>query len=302
MNIGWSNSYREGPDRASLSSSDGQPSLGRARLTDAVPTRPDALAGLRPVLARLTMPGSPWLYAASILLGLLAWQVFAARLPGVVFAGPIAVIGHLVSATASGALPALFLASLQHAALGLALALAVGVPVGLLMGRSRTAFHMLNPIVTALFSIPSVAFVPFLIIWFGIFLEARIALVFVMAVFDVIVTVAAGARNIEPRILEAARSFGAGRRTMLTSVLLPASLPFLFTALRIGTIRAVNAMITAELFFATVNLGAYMERASSRFDSAAMLSVVLLLALFGLALQEGIQRAEARLLPWHVRR
>lgn len=271
-------------------------------MTDAAPIRTSAPSGTRAALAGLTMPSGPWHYAASILLGLLAWQAFAARLPGVVFAGPVAVIGHLASETVSGVLPALFLASLQHAALGLALALAVGVPVGLLMGRSRTALHMLNPIVTALFSIPSVAFVPFLIIWFGIFLEARVALVFVMAVFDVIVTVAAGARDIEPRVLQAARSFGAGRRTMLTSVLLPASLPFLFTALRIGTIRAVNAMITAELFFATVNLGAYMERASSKFDMAAMLSVVLLLALFGLALQEGIRRAEARLLPWHVRR
>nr|WP_282449611.1 ABC transporter permease subunit [Roseibium sp. CAU 1639] len=181
------------------------------------------------------------------------------------------------------------------------LALLVGIPVGMIMGRSETAFHMLNPVVTAIFSIPSVAFVPFLIIWFGIFFEARVALVFVMAVFDIIITVTAGARNIEPRIIQAAKSFGASRRLTFTRVLLPASLPFLMTALRIGAIRSVNGMITAELFFAAVNLGEYMEDASAAFDSAAMLSVVFCLALFGLLIQELIKYAETRLLPWHVR-
>jgi ABC-type nitrate/sulfonate/bicarbonate transport system permease component len=83
--------------------------------------------------------------------------------------------------------------------------------------------------------------------------------------------------------------------------MIPASLPFLLTAVRIGTVRAINAMITAELFFATVNLGAYMEDASAMFDAAGMLSVVLLLALFGLGAQESIKWAEQRLFPWHIR-
>lgn len=127
------------------------------------------------------------------------------------------------------------------------------------------------------------------------------ALVFVMCVFDILVTVAAGARNIEPRIVQVGRSFGARGPAMFLKVLMPASYPFLLTALRIGTVRAVNAMITAELFFATVSLGKYMEEASSMFDAPAMLAVVFLLAVFGLSCQEGIKWAEARLLPWHAR-
>lgn len=240
-------------------------------------------------------------YGLSFLLGLAIWQIVAMQLPGVIFATPLQVFDSLLGATVSGELPMLFLHSLRHMLLGLALALAVGVPLGMLMGRSETAFHMFNPVVTAIFAIPSVAFVPFIIIWFGVFFEARVALVFVMCVFDILITVTAGARNIEPRIVEVARSFGASRRITILNVLLPASLPFLMTALRIGSIRAVNGMITAELFFATVNLGAYMEDASAMFDSAAMLSVVFLLAAFGLALQELVKWGEARLMPWHVR-
>ncbi|MXU66037.1 ABC transporter permease [Oceanomicrobium pacificus] len=256
-------------------------------------------------LARIRMRdifASSWLpYLASICAGLMLWQLISTQLPGVIFASPVAVADHLVGAFASGDLPARFANSLRHMILGLGLALLVAVPLGMLMGRSETAFHMCNPVLTALFAIPSVAFVPFLIIWFGVFFEARVALVFVMCVFDILITVTAGARNIEPRVIQAARSFGANRRTTFFSVLLPASYPFLMTALRIGTIRAVNGMITAELFFAAVNLGEYMEDASSVFDSAAMLSVVFCLSLFGLLAQELVKWAEARLLPWHVR-
>jgi NitT/TauT family transport system permease protein len=84
-------------------------------------------------------------------------------------------------------------------------------------------------------------------------------------------------------------------------VLLPGSLPFIFTATRIGLVRAVTAMITAELFFASVNLGSYLKAATNRFDSAAVLAVLLLLCLVGLLLQEAMRWLEGRVIPWHVR-
>jgi len=240
-------------------------------------------------------------YPLSFLFGLVVWEVIASQIPDVIFASPSAVFTHLAEATISGDLPSRFANSLQHMLAGLVLALLVAIPLGFLMGRNETAFQMFDPVVNAIFAIPSIAFVPFLIIWFGVFFEGRVALVFVMCVFDILVTVSAGARNIEPRIIHVARSFSADRRTMFFKVMLPASFPFLFTGIRIGTVRAVNAMITAELFFATVNLGEYMEDASSVFDAPAMLAVVFGLAVFGLGCQEGIKWCEAKLLPWHVR-
>lgn len=241
------------------------------------------------------------LYLVSFLCGLLVWEAVARHLPQVVFASPAAVFGHIYEATLSGELPLRFADSLNHMLAGLALALLVGIPLGFLMGRNETVFQMFDPVVNAIFSIPSVAFVPFLIIWFGVFYEGRVSLVFVMCVFDILVTVTAGARNIDPKIIQAARSFSTPGLAMFRKVMLPASLPFLLTAVRIGTVRAINAMITAELFFATVNLGEYMEDAAADFDAPAMLAVVFLLAVFGLVCQEGIKWAEGRLLPWHVR-
>ncbi len=239
-------------------------------------------------------------YPMSFLFGLIIWELIAMQLPEVVFASPSRVFIHVVGATLSGVLPEAFFNSIQHMLLGLILSLIVAIPLGFLMGRSETIFQMFDPVVNAIFSIPSISFVPFLIIWFGLFFEARVALVFVMSVFDVLITVAAGARNIEPSLITVARSFGTGRKDMFLKVMMPASLPFLLTAVRIGTVRAINAMITAELFFATVNLGAYMEDASAMFDAAAMLAVVFLLALFGLGAQEGVKWAEVKLFPWHI--
>jgi ABC-type nitrate/sulfonate/bicarbonate transport system permease component len=218
-----------------------------------------------------------------------------------VFAAPSQVAVRLLEGLLNGTIPSAFLQSVQHMAIGLLLAFVVALPLGFLMGRSRTAFDMFDPVVNAIFAIPSVAFVPFITIWFGLFFEARVALVFVMCVFDMLVIVSAGARNIDPAVINVARSFQVTGLSRLTRVYFPASLPFIFTALRIGVVRAVNAMITAELFFAAANLGKLMQDAASRFDAATMLGIVFLVSLFGLLFQELVKWAEASLLPWHLR-
>jgi NitT/TauT family transport system permease protein len=241
------------------------------------------------------------LYALSLICGLIVWELIAAQFSKVVLSPPTAVARHLYVHTITLELPRLLWASLGHTFLGYGIAVAVAVPLGFLMGRSERAFAMFDPIVNAIYSIPTIAFVPFLVIWFGLFFAARTALVFIMCIFDILVTVSAGARNVERNLMDVGRAFGAGRWDLFRKVLLPASLPFLFTALRIGMVRAVIAMITAELFFAAVNLGRYMQAAQNRFDSAGLLAVLTILAVVGLLAQEGLKALETRLLPWHVR-
>jgi ABC-type nitrate/sulfonate/bicarbonate transport system permease component len=241
------------------------------------------------------------LYLFSILSGLILWELVAGQFSRVVLSPPTAVAHHLYVKIRSLELPRLLLQSSGHTLLGYGLAVAAALPLGFLMGRSDTAFRMFNPVVNAIYAIPTIAFVPFLIIWFGLFFPGRTALVFLMCVFDMLVTVSAGARSVDPGLIDVGRSFGGGRWMIIRKVLMPASLPFLFTALRIGMVRAVIAMITAELFFAAVNLGAYMQAAANRFDSAGLLAVLAILAALGLVAQEGLKALEARLLPWHVR-
>lgn len=253
-------------------------------------------------MTELSRSSRTWpLYALSLICGLIVWELIAAQFSKVVLSPPTAVARHLYVHTITLELPRLLWASLGHTFLGYGIAVAVAVPLGFLMGRSEHAFAMFDPIVNAIYSIPTIAFVPFLVIWFGLFFAARTALVFIMCVFDILVTVSAGARNVERNLMDVGRAFGAARWDLFRKVLLPASLPFLFTALRIGMVRAVIAMITAELFFAAVNLGRYMQAAQNRFDSAGLLAVLTILAVVGLLAQEGLKALETRLLPWHVR-
>ena len=242
------------------------------------------------------------LTGASLAGGLLLWEFAARDVQRVVFAPPSAVLARFVTDIVSGLLPMALLGSLAHLAAGFLLAVALALPLGFAVGRNAKVAAMVDPVLNAIYAVPPVAMVPFLLIWFGLFFEARMALVFLMSFFEILVTVAAGARNVDPALLAVGRSFGAERTRLVRKVMLPASLPFVFAALRVGLARAVNAMITAELFLAAVNLGALMKHAAQRFDMPGLLSVIVLLCLVGLAAQEGLKALEARLLPWHVRR
>lgn len=246
-------------------------------------------------------PSTRILYAASLAAGLLVWEIAGRSLPGIVLAPPSRVLLRLAEGLASGDLLRALAGSLGALVVGYLLAVAVGVPLGFLIGRSRVLAEMVEPVMTAIYAVPPVALVPFLIIWFGLFFEARVALVFLMAIFEILVATTAGARNIDPALMAVGQSFAASRCKQFRSVLVPASLPFVFTALRVGLVRAINGMITAELFFAAANLGKVMKDASSRFDTASILAVVVLLCLLGLAAQEGLKAAETRLMPWYIR-
>jgi NitT/TauT family transport system permease protein len=245
---------------------------------------------------RFRRASPPLLYAASIVIGLVIWELAGRDVSRVVLAPPSAIALRLWAGFVSGALPVAFLASLGHMLVGFAIALGVALPLGILMGRVRRVAWLLDPLVAALYAIPPVAFVPFIIVWFGLFFEARVALVAVMCVFEMLVTFAAGARNLPPKLLEVARSFGAHRGALVAKVMLPAMFPFIVTGLRLGIVRAVHGMIVAELFFAAVNLGATMKREQMRFDAAGVLAVIVLLAVFGLAIQEALKAVESRAL------
>lgn len=242
-----------------------------------------------------------YLYVVSIVLGLAIWQAVARHYPGFVLATPLAVLARLADMIQSGALPRAFAGAVQHMALGFAISIAVAFPVGLAMGRVRALHDMLDPVVNLVYAVPAVAWAPLIMIWFGLYFEARVALVVLMCTLDMLIVVSEGSRSIDLRLLAVGRSFGAGSWRNARLVLLPASTPFLFAALRIGVVRAVNAMITAELFLATVNLGAIMKQASVRFDSAAVLGILFLMSLLGLLLQELLLLAEQRMGRWMQR-
>jgi ABC-type nitrate/sulfonate/bicarbonate transport system permease component len=238
---------------------------------------------------------------ASVLFVIALWQWGAGHVSGFLLPAPADVLDRFLDPKWFSRLMGALGQSFVQLGLGFGLTMLVAVPLGVIIGRSVTLTRMFGPVINAIYAIPPVAFVPFLIVWFGLFLEARVALVFLMSVFDVLVLMIAGARDVRGSLVDVGRSFGASHGQRLRLIVLPALLPFFFAALRVGSARAINGMITAELFFAAVNLGAIMKRATQNFDSATVLAVVILVCVLGLIAQSAITLLERRVLHWHVR-
>lgn len=240
-----------------------------------------------------------WLSIASVVVVIGFWQLSSLVVPTLILPSPIAVLSNFAD-------PAWLLQvvqalghSLIQLVLGFSLALAIAIPLGILIGRSSILQELFMPVLGAFYAIPPVAFVPFIVIWFGLFLEARVALVFWMCFFDIIVLIIAGARDVRKELLNVGRSFGLSRPQQFRRVLLPALLPFIVGSLRVGSARAINGMITAELFLGAVNLGRMLKRSSQQYDTAAVLAIVLVVCFLGAASQALIARAEKRFLHWH---
>lgn len=241
------------------------------------------------------------LYPVSIVLGLLVWEAIGRALPKALFASPSAVLGRLAAMTADGSLPMALLGAVQHMLVGYVLAVLVAIPVGIVVGRNVAVATAVEPILNAIYAIPPVALVPFFIIWFGLYFEGRVALVFAMCFFEILINVLQGVRNIDRGLLDAARSLEVRGLALYRKVVIPAASPFIFTGLRVGIGRAVNAMITAELFFSAVNLGQMLKNSSNAFDTASAFAVILVVSLFGLVCQEGMRFTERLVIPWHHR-
>ena len=169
------------------------------------------------------------LQLASVAGGLLIWQVVALQYSHFILPPPSAVLLRMLDIGFDLRLLQALSGSLQHLLVGFALAFGIALPLGMLMGRMPRLYAMLDPIVSALYAIPSVAFVPFFVIWFGLFYESRVALVFIMAFPDILVVIAAGARDIRRNLIDVGRSFGASRLQIATKVLIIAMLPYVTT-------------------------------------------------------------------------
>jgi ABC-type nitrate/sulfonate/bicarbonate transport system permease component len=188
--------------------------------------------------------------------------------------------------------------SAQELLLGFGLAVVVGVPVGMLMGRNRTLRHAIEPYIMALYSTPQVAFFPLLILLLGFTVQSKASLVFLGAIFPIIINTAAGVIGTDPRLLEMARSFTATENAIFRKVILPAALPMISTGLRLAVGRALIMVFVAELVSSTEGVGYVIVRAGATFDTPRLFAGVLIFTVVGVLLGWGTQVLERRLLPW----
>ena len=240
--------------------------------------------------------------AASLLVGLVMWEVVGRyivtdRLFFVPFTHVLAALGELIRGGKLGR--HLYVSGVEFG-VGFALSAAVGVSLGLLMGSNRWLHELLDPWVSILYATPLVALTPFFILVFGIGVESKMALVFTLAVFPVLINTFTGIRSVEPRYLEVAHSFNATPGQIFLKVLLPSSVPFIMSGLRLASGRALIGVVVGELFFANAGVGHLLSIAAQTFNTAQLFSGVVIFALAGLGAAGLLKRLEAWLAPWRA--
>jgi ABC-type nitrate/sulfonate/bicarbonate transport system permease component len=173
--------------------------------------------------------------------------------------------------------------SFLRAITGFAIAAAVAVPLGLFVGRFRAVREFVDPVIRSLYPIPGIAWIPLAILWFGLGNTAVIFVVFIAEFFPLYFNTEAGARNINPILVDAARCFGARRLTLLRRVILPASIPYIITGMRIALGGAWRMIVAGEMLASQSGIGSLLMEARYQFRATDLLMAMILISVVGYA-------------------
>jgi ABC-type nitrate/sulfonate/bicarbonate transport system permease component len=211
---------------------------------------------------------------------------------------PSLIVEKLIEMVSDGSIFPHIAASAEVTALGFGLSLLVGIPLGLIMGRSKLISSTIEPFVAALYASPQVAFLPLLIIWLGIGLSSKVALVFLGSFIIVLINTETGVTQVDARLIETARSFTANERQILVKIVLPSALPFIIAGMRLAIGRALVMVVVAEIYASNRGLGYLIFQAGGMYDTAQVFVGVGLLATAGVTLNALLRTLERRLAPW----
>ena len=177
-------------------------------------------------------------------------------------------------------------------------AVTLAVPLGLMIGWYRRVSFTLDPWLNFFNALPRVALIPLVVLWVGLGPEMKAVIVFLGGFFSVILPTVEGVRTVDRQLLDVARSFGARERLIFTSLIIPATLPFIVSGIRIAVGRVLAGVIIAEFYAQTQGLGVMIAKAEASLQSDRMLFGVLIFTLFGIVLTESVGFVERYLQRW----
>lgn len=236
--------------------------------------------------------------AASLALGAAVWEIAGHMTSGAFWAPLSATFRSLAEVTADGALLRQGATSLQLYVAGLAAAIAVGAPLGVLLARVRWLRIALESYIMMLYATPMVALIPFILSIMGFGFAPKALVVFLFAVFPVLYNTVEGARSIRPEMIEVARAFRSSEWQLWRDVMIPYTLPFTMTGIRQGIARGLVGMVAAEFFLSPSGIGQMIMMGSQNFDTAGMLSAILVIVLIAVALMDLGRYLENRFAAW----
>jgi sulfonate transport system permease protein len=239
--------------------------------------------------------------AVSVLAGLAAWEIYGRAIHTVIFAYPTQIGKAFFDLARTGELWFYLQGSLVVLALGLGLAIAIGIPLGIVMGRRATVEQALEPYINALYSTPTVALIPLIVLWAGFQLKAKVILVFLFCVFPILINTYQGVKNTDARLLEVARSFCAGEWSLWRDLMVPSAAPYILAGIRLGIGRGLVGMVVAEFYTAITGLGYMIVQYANNFRTDRLFVPIVVLMILGVGLTSLLRRLERALAPWlHV--
>jgi len=181
---------------------------------------------------------------------------------------------------------------------GYFLAVAVGIPMGILVGWYKRMSYVFDPFINAMNATPRVALLPLIIIWLGIGILSKVGIIFLGAVFSILINTRDGVKTTPANLLNAARSFGASEWMVFKTVVIPSTVPFILTGLRLAVGRALVGVLVGELYAATAGIGFMITVAGATFQTDKVFVGVLIFALGGMLGMELLTKVERRFDKW----
>jgi ABC-type nitrate/sulfonate/bicarbonate transport system permease component len=226
------------------------------------------------------------------------WQVAALSLGSLFLPQPLAVVYATITLFGNGTMELALKQSMTVYAIAFGISLAIGIPLGLVMGGIKAVGDAVDSFINLFNSMPRIALIPLMVAWFGLGVTAKIAIVILLAFFPIVINTYNGVLNTDKDLLEAATSFGATRGELFTQVMLRSALSSIITGVRLGASVGILGVVVAELFTAISGLGGLIVNYGNLFELNYYFVPVLVLSAIGVAISEGLKFVEKRLTPW----
>lgn len=260
---------------------------------------PAPASALEDVVVRPRREVPKWLITVgSLTFVILAWEIFGRDVNPVFGSYPSAIFAAFIDLVKSGLLIKALWQSMQAFLVGYGLAVVVGVPLGLVIGRSRVLEAAIGVFITGAYAMPLVALVPLLVLWLGLGFAVKACVVFLMAVFPIVINTWLGVRAVPKTLIEVGKSFVASDFTIMRRIVLPATIPYIMAGIKLAVGRGVVAMVIAEFFTAISGLGAIIINAANSFDTARMFVPVIVLMVLATGLNSFVGFIERKVAPW----
>lgn len=234
----------------------------------------------------------------SLIVFLILWEIVGRRTNPILFTYPTAVAQAFVEVLMSGELLSYMKESLLVLGYAFILSVIIGVILGVLMGRFAAFEWATDIYVNALYSMPMVAMVPLIVLWFGFKVPAKVIIVFLFMVFPILINTFQGVRNADRNLLEVARSFCSTERQLWRHLIIPSAIPFIVVGIRLAIGRGLVGMIVAEFYTSITGLGYMIVRYANAFETDKLFVPIVVVMVLGVGLMWLTQWLERRLAPW----